>query len=246
MIWPRSACRSGMAIIMFMIVIVSAIPMMQGVIEEKQLRIAEVLLASVQPFELMSGKLIGMFAVSATLVAISTAGGGGGGGVGAGLLAGLVTAASHLHLISQYVSAGTLAWFVAFQILAVMMFGSMYIAIGASCSDMREGASAVAAAEFAHHVTALAVGNGAGTSERDGRAVGVIFSDGRAVSHDRAHRHAAGHSALGSGRADGHRDIDDDYFRLGGRANLPHRHDVGQHGGLAVADPVDDPGMSIL
>jgi ABC-2 type transport system permease protein len=31
-----------------------------------------------------------------------------------------------------------MGWFFLFQILAVLMFGSMYIAVGASCSDMKE------------------------------------------------------------------------------------------------------------
>ncbi|MBV8780755.1 MAG: ABC transporter permease [Phycisphaerae bacterium] len=115
----------ALSIIMFMIVIVSAIPMMQGVIEEKQLRIAEVLLASVRPFELMTGKLLGMFAISATLIAIYAGGA-------------LIVSAPYLQTIGQSIPATTIGWFILFQILAVLMFGSMYIAIGASCSDMRQ------------------------------------------------------------------------------------------------------------
>ena len=43
---------------------------LRRVIEEKMQRIAEVLLGSVRPFELMLGKLLGMVAVSITLSAV--------------------------------------------------------------------------------------------------------------------------------------------------------------------------------
>jgi ABC-2 type transport system permease protein len=114
-----------LTIVMFLVVVVSAVPMMQGVIEEKQLRIAEVLLASVRPFELMSGKLLGMFAISGTLIAIYAG-------------SALLTAIPYLRAVSPYISVSLIVWFIVFQILAVLMFGSMYIAIGASCSDMKE------------------------------------------------------------------------------------------------------------
>ena len=50
----------GMLVLMFMLILLGAAPLLQGVIEEKMQRIAEVLLGSVQPFALMIGKLIGM------------------------------------------------------------------------------------------------------------------------------------------------------------------------------------------
>jgi ABC-2 type transport system permease protein len=115
----------GVVMLMFLVVIVGAIPMMQGVIEEKQQRIAEVLLASVRPFQLMAGKLLGMTAISLTLIAIYGTGG-------------LWMAHRSTFDISAYVTPSLMAWFALFQILAVLMFGSMYIAVGASCTDMKE------------------------------------------------------------------------------------------------------------
>lgn len=115
----------GVVMLMFLVVIVGAIPMMQGVIEEKQQRIAEVLLASVRPFELMTGKLLGMTAISLTLIAIYGTGG-------------LWMAHRFTFDISVYVTPSLMAWFALFQVLAVLMFGSMYIAVGASCTDMKE------------------------------------------------------------------------------------------------------------
>ena len=49
----------GMMFLMFMLVLVGATPLMQAVVEEKMQRIAEVLLGSIGPFELMLGKLLG-------------------------------------------------------------------------------------------------------------------------------------------------------------------------------------------
>jgi ABC-2 type transport system permease protein len=115
----------ALVMLMFLVVIVGAIPMMQGVIEEKQQRIAEVLLASVRPFQLMAGKLIGMTAISFTLITIY--------GIGGIWIAGKTT-----FDISSYVTPSLMCWFILFQVLAVLMFGSMYIAVGASCTDMKE------------------------------------------------------------------------------------------------------------
>jgi len=113
----------GLMILMFMMVLMGSTPLMQSVVEEKLQRIAEVLLGSVTPFELMMGKLLGMAAVSLTLAGV--------------YLAGAWWAASE-YGFDQFFSTSTLLWFVVYLFLAVMMFGSMFIAVGAACTDMRE------------------------------------------------------------------------------------------------------------
>lgn len=110
-------------ILMFMVVMIGATPLMQGVLEEKMQRIAEVLLGSVKPFELMMGKLIGMSAVSMTISAVYLSG-----GVWAGVQFGF----------GEFIPFHILFWFVIFQILASLMFGSLFIAIGAACTEMKE------------------------------------------------------------------------------------------------------------
>jgi ABC-2 type transport system permease protein len=114
---------AGMMMLMFMVVMMVANPMLQGVIEEKMQRIAEVLLGSVQPFELMMGKLLGMTAVSLTISAVYLTGG--------------YWAASH-YGFGEYLPVELLVWFVLFQSLAGLLFGSLFIAIGAACTDMKE------------------------------------------------------------------------------------------------------------
>ena len=57
----------ALIMLMFMMVLIGSMPAMQGVVEEKQQRIAEVLLGSLTPFQLMLGKLIGVVAISLTV-----------------------------------------------------------------------------------------------------------------------------------------------------------------------------------
>jgi ABC-2 type transport system permease protein len=113
----------GLMFVMFMMIVVGATPLMHGIVEEKMQRIAEVLLGSVRPFELMMGKLLGMAAVSLTLTAVY---------LSAGYLA------AYYHNCTQYLSSEVLAWFIVYQMLAVLMYGSLFIAIGAACTDLRE------------------------------------------------------------------------------------------------------------
>jgi len=109
--------------LMFMMVMIGATPLMQGVLEEKMQRIAEVLLGSVSPFRLMLGKLLGMVAVSLTIVAVYLSG---------------AYWAAHRYGFTEFVPAHVLITFLFFQTLAVLMYGSLFIAIGAACTDARE------------------------------------------------------------------------------------------------------------
>src|SRR5262249_3288115 len=81
------------------------------------------LLGSVRPFELMFGKLVGMVGVSLTLAAIYL---------------GAVFAAAYYVGYTDFLSGTLLSWFVVYQALAVLMYGSLFIAIGAACTDMKE------------------------------------------------------------------------------------------------------------
>jgi ABC-2 type transport system permease protein len=114
---------AGLMILMFMVVLMSATPLMQGVVEEKMQRIAEVLLGSVRPFDLMMGKLVGMVGVSLTIAAV--------------YLGGAYWAANRFGF-TEFLTPDLLASFVLFQCLAALMYGSLFIAIGAACTDMKE------------------------------------------------------------------------------------------------------------
>ena len=110
--------------LMYVTIMSSAPQLLNSVIEEKMSRISEVLIGSVTPFELMFGKLLGSVSVSLVLAVVYMAGG----------LAGA-------HYWGGYASAVTprlLAWFLAFLVMAILMFGSMFIAVGAACSDLKD------------------------------------------------------------------------------------------------------------
>jgi ABC-2 type transport system permease protein len=113
----------ALVLLMFMLVVLGAVPAMQGIVEEKQQRIVEVLLGCLSPFELMLGKLLGVIAVSMTTGAVYLAGG--------GVLAARFGVASLL-------SPALIGWFLLFTILAVLVFGSLFMAIGAAAGDLKE------------------------------------------------------------------------------------------------------------
>lgn len=112
-----------MVALMFMMVMIGTSPLLQSVVEEKTLRIAEVLLGSVTPFQLMLGKLLGTVGVSLTL-------------------AGFYLGGAYLALwrmgLGDKVPVPLLASFLLFLVLGVLMYGSIFIAVGAACTDLRE------------------------------------------------------------------------------------------------------------
>lgn len=113
----------GLVMLMFMVVMLGATPAMQGIVEEKMNRIAEVLLGSVRPFEMMVGKLLGLMGVSLTIAAV--------------YLAGAYWSASRYDFV-EFFPLDLLAWFAIYQILALMMYGSLFLAIGAAATDVKE------------------------------------------------------------------------------------------------------------
>jgi ABC-2 type transport system permease protein len=113
----------ALIVVMFMMIMVGATPLVGGVLEEKMGRIAEVMLGSVQPFQLMMGKLIGMVGISLTIVAL--------------YLAGLYWLAHHYGLADMF-SIGLLTWFLIYLVLAVVLYGSIFVAIGSACTTSAE------------------------------------------------------------------------------------------------------------
>ncbi len=118
----------AMIMLLFAVIMTGASPLIQSTLEEKTQRIAEVLLASLSPFQWMMGKLLGMVGVSLTIVAVYFAGG--------------AFIAMKMD-VWQYVPVHLLGWFALYQVLAVLMFGALFIAVGSVCSDHREAQSAV-------------------------------------------------------------------------------------------------------
>lgn len=116
----------GVMMLMFMIVMMSAQPMLESVLEEKTLRISEVLLGSANARQLMTGKLIGTVAGSLTVFALYAGGG---------------IAAAYWKGYGDSIPFDVLPWFVIYQLLAVLLFSSVFMAIAASVSQLREAQS---------------------------------------------------------------------------------------------------------
>lgn len=117
------AAGLGMSLLLSMVVLVGAMPLTYSVLEEKIQRSAEVLLGSATPFQFMLGKLLGMVGVSLTIVTIY-------------LVVGFLTADyfGYGHSLPRHL----VYWFVLYQAAAIFMFGSIFIAIGAACNDMKD------------------------------------------------------------------------------------------------------------
>jgi ABC-2 type transport system permease protein len=113
-------------VLMFVAVMTSGQHLLNAIIEEKMSRISEVLVGSVTPFQLLLGKLFGVSAVSSLLVLIYCAG---------GIYA--IFASGRWELLNLPL----LAWFVVFLICAVLMFGSMFLALGSACTTINDAQS---------------------------------------------------------------------------------------------------------
>ncbi|MCD4711511.1 MAG: ABC transporter permease [Bacteroidales bacterium] len=113
-------------IMMFMLVMMSAIPQLSNVMEEKNEKIAEVLLGTITPFQFMMGKVMGGIGVSLTTAAIY---------VSAGVLT--------LNYIGMesLIPVDVLPWFFIFTILFILMVGSGMAALGATCNDNKDAQS---------------------------------------------------------------------------------------------------------
>ncbi len=118
----------GLIMLLWMSLVVTVTPLLNSVLEEKMQRIAEVLLGSVSPFDLMLGKLTGYVMVAITLVAVYLVGG--------------YFVADHFGY-GDAVPFHLLGWFLVFQSLAIVMFGSMFLAAGSCCNDFKEAQNLV-------------------------------------------------------------------------------------------------------
>jgi ABC-2 type transport system permease protein len=116
----------GLMMLMFLMITIGATPLINAVLEEKMNRIAEVMLGSVRPFQLMLAKLLGTVGLSLTVMAL--------------YVGGALYALYHLDMLER-VPLHILPWFLIYLVAAVLMFGSLFTAIGAACNDLKEAQS---------------------------------------------------------------------------------------------------------
>jgi ABC-2 type transport system permease protein len=113
----------GLMYLLFISVMVGAPQLLSAVIEEKTSKISEVLISSVTPVQLMMGKLLGTGAVSAVLGFVYLLG-----GVYALLSTGRI----------DLLDPSLIAWFMLFLVCTVLMFGSVFLSIGAAAADIKD------------------------------------------------------------------------------------------------------------
>ncbi|MCD6566525.1 MAG: ABC transporter permease [Bacteroidales bacterium] len=110
-------------LLMFMMLMMSAIPLLSAVMEEKSERIAEVLLGSVTPAQFMVGKIIGSVGVSLTISVI--------------YVAGSIFTLRGMDF-GNLIPYDVLPWFFIFMFLNIIMVGSIMAALGSACNDSKD------------------------------------------------------------------------------------------------------------
>ena len=124
--WHAIVVPIIMLMLMFILILMGASPLLNAVMEEKLQRIAEVLLGSIQPFQLMLGKLLG-----GTMVTLT--------GAGVYILA-AIFATMQLG-IYDIIPVYIIPWFFVYLILAIFMLGSIFAALGSTASDVKDAQS---------------------------------------------------------------------------------------------------------
>ncbi|MHC4638250.1 MAG: ABC transporter permease [Planctomycetota bacterium] len=112
--------------LMFFGIFVNGQQMLTSIIEEKSSRIIEVLLSAVSPFELMTGKILGLISIGLSVVILW----------GAAAYAGAQYKGFDLDIGPQIILC-----FVIYYILGFILFNSILAGIGSICNSLKEAQS---------------------------------------------------------------------------------------------------------
>jgi ABC-2 type transport system permease protein len=116
----------GVMMLMFLVIFMAAQPMLESAMEEKTLRISEVLIGSVTPTQLMGGKLIGNVAGSMVIFILYGCGG--------------LFVLNKANMLSS-LPMNVIPWFIVFQVLGVLFFSSIFLVVGSSVNELKEAQS---------------------------------------------------------------------------------------------------------
>jgi ABC-2 type transport system permease protein len=130
----RLAMGSVAGILVYLALLSTGMGVAQGVVEEKSSRVVELLLATIRPWQLMAGKVLGIGLVGLLQVAVV--------GV-AGVIAGQVTGSL---TVSVPTAAGVVAWLVVWFILGFTLYSLVFAGLGALVSRQEDLGGAVAPA----------------------------------------------------------------------------------------------------
>jgi ABC-2 type transport system permease protein len=118
-----------LALVIYLMIIMYGVALSNGVLEEKNGKVVEVLLSAVRPFELMAGKIAGIAAVGLLQYAIWFL-------LGAGLyLANPLNAAS---AGGGWMKPREMVLLVLYFLLGFVFYASLYAAVGAACTTQQE------------------------------------------------------------------------------------------------------------
>ncbi len=120
----------ALALVIYMMILMYGVAIMNGVLEEKNSKVVEVLLSGVRPFELMMGKIVGIASVGLLQYTIWF------------VLGGFVFLMNPMnfqaHMEGSPVSILQLVLLVLYFILGFIFYSSLYAAIGSFCTTQQE------------------------------------------------------------------------------------------------------------
>jgi ABC-2 type transport system permease protein len=122
----RLAVGSVAGILIYLALIATGASVAQGVVEEKSSRVVELLLATVHPWQLMAGKVVGIGVVGLLQVVLVG---------GTGVLAGQLTGALSL---SWATTIGSAVWLVVWFVLGFTLYSLVFAGLGALVSRQED------------------------------------------------------------------------------------------------------------
>jgi ABC-2 type transport system permease protein len=133
------------AFILYIVILMYAVAVMRATLEEKTSRIVEVIVASMKPWHLMLGKILGVGAVSLTQLSIWLLSGA---LLGTAGLPAMLAARPELVELQQIQEVmpglGLLTLFVGFFLFGFFMYSGLYACVGAMCNTDQEAQQAQA------------------------------------------------------------------------------------------------------
>ena len=117
--------------LMYMVIMLYGMNTARSIIEEKSSRIFEVLLATIRPDEMLAGKILGVGSVGLTQIGVWMAAA----GIIGTFFAGTIPGAVPGHSI---ISAGQIAFFVAYFLFGFLLYSSIAAALGAMTNSEQE------------------------------------------------------------------------------------------------------------
>ncbi|WP_424184131.1 ABC transporter permease [Actinokineospora sp. G85] len=156
----RLAVALVVVVLLYMSLLLHGTMVAQGVVEEKSTRVVELLLATIRPWQLLLGKVLGLGLVGLAQLAV----------IGA---AGIVLATATGVLSIPWSAAGTLLWGLFWYVLGYLFYAAVFAAAGSLVSRQEE-TQAVLLPVTSVLVLAFVLGFGLLTRAPTGVAAGVL------------------------------------------------------------------------